>query len=190
MNAHNVGGVLASRVYDSGVFTVNQTLVASPVLTGLLVMGPFTSSADLPVYQIGALVGVTFPANNFARLGIYKTGANGWPGDRIYDSGQIAISSAAFQSVLVSGLTLAQSEPYWLALTIGTAVGTTGQFWGPTIPINAPMGFINVGDTQACNVVAFPFTDVTQPLPATAPAVTSANLKSMAFPSVKIVSPA
>lgn len=189
LNAHNVGGVLAGLVYDSAVFVTNQAFANTASTTGLLMMEPFTSSADLPVLQIGALVAVAFPTGQKMRVGVYKTGADGWPGDLVFDSGVIDIATAAYRYVSPTGLTLSKSEPYWLAITPGTISSGSGQFWGCPLAVNAPLAMLTGVDTTSYNVLAWPFPDNTAALPNPAPAVTSTNFKSMVFPAVKLVTP-
>lgn len=190
MNAHNVGGVLVGKVYDSAVFVTNQGFAPTSTTSGTLVMEPFTSSADLTVYQLGVLVAQAFPAGTKCRVGIYATGTDGWPGELLLDSGVLDPTVGGFRYVqpTVSPV-LPQGVPYWLAVGTDTTAGITGQYWGCPIATSAPLAMLTGADTVAQNVVAFPYPSAGVALPNPAPAVSSSTLRSMIFPSVKLVMP-
>lgn len=187
MNTNNPGGVLLSRFYDSATLLAANSLVDAATLNGLLVMAPYTPSRDFRVQSLSVVVAAKFVTGSSVKMGIYESGPDGWPGALLFQSVTLRTTSLAAATHSPTGISVVGGTPYWLALSIGTvALPSNGKFWGVSLAALAPLAFGATSDASAMTTLAWPFPDNNVTFPNPAPAVTSANFKSMIFPSVRL----
>lgn len=109
----NVGGVLSTRYYDHSPHATGSTTIAGAANRCDLM--PFYTSVPLAIDRIGVAVS-TAAAGALGRIGIYGSGADGWPSDLLYEGpSDLDLSTTGYK---FHGLTFQfdSGTQYWLAV--------------------------------------------------------------------------
>lgn len=144
----NAGGVIPGRYYDNA-FAAAQTANAAGA-ANRVELAPFFLSRQLTVDRIGVSVATGVPAA-LGRCCVYASGADGWPGDLIWEGGgDLDLSAVAFvEHVLAAPITLAASTVYWL----GHRHSSTATLRGVAVGSALSLGPVSSASNQYASVI-------------------------------------
>jgi hypothetical protein len=106
------GGYASGQYYDNALLPNASTTLAG--VANRLDVAPFVSPRSLTIDEIGVAVSTTIAGSNI-RVVIYSNGSNGWPNTLLYQSANIATTSAGYQSVAAS-FTFQAGVVYWVGV--------------------------------------------------------------------------
>ena len=107
----NAGGVVSNWFYDNNPHGGVATLAGA---ANRMELAPYYTSVPISINQIGCAVS-TAVAGSLFKILIYGTGADGWPGAKLYESADISGATAAYAFATLS-FTFVPGRMYWLGV--------------------------------------------------------------------------
>lgn len=106
------GGYASGQYYDNALLSNSSATLAGAA--NRLDVAPFVSPRSLTIDQIGVAVS-TLAVGSSIRVVIYSNSSAGWPNTLLYQSANIATTSAGYQSVAAS-FTFQAGVVYWVGV--------------------------------------------------------------------------
>lgn len=108
----NAGGVVSGFFYDNSFQGTASSTVAGAA--NRCDLAPYYTSINLPIDQIGIACS-TAVASAQAKIVIYDSDANGWPGELLYESGNLDLGTTGYKFASLT-FTFQSGRQYWIGV--------------------------------------------------------------------------